>query len=125
MHYTQEDWDGFLSQTKPLMNNVQIIVDRFCRLGITCPAEQEAANKGMTDNQPAGMAQMYKMLQDQQEKLFSSMRRQHEMRERESIPNVPPLALTDYVDRKSAACLKRLAPEQAFSPQPSYLKYMQ
>ena len=38
-YYTEQDWAGLLSSTKPLMNNVQIIVDRFMSLGITCPDE--------------------------------------------------------------------------------------
>ena len=38
-YYTEQDWAGLLSSTKPLMNKVQIIVDRFMSLGITCPDE--------------------------------------------------------------------------------------
>ena len=42
-YYTEQDWAGLLSSTKPLMNKVQIIVDRFMSLGITCPDEWTVA----------------------------------------------------------------------------------
>ena len=38
-YYTEQDWAGLLSSTKPLANKVQIIVDRFMSLGITNPDE--------------------------------------------------------------------------------------
>ena len=93
----------------PLRKNNKLLVEE-------AKAEKAAAAGVITygTDQPC-MGQIYKLLQDQQEKMWSTM--QNVMQDRTSGSRDTPVALqintpalTDYVEEHSQACLKRLAP---------------